>query len=171
VSVADSYVREDKDASNYGTLTDMDVISKKTGSKGKNARSLVQFDVSSIPAGSTITSATLTLCATAVPATIRTYEVYQVTAGWTETGVTWANQPSTAATATATATTPTVPGCMTWVVTANVQAWVAGTTANNGWLIKDQSENSTQQEKSQFRTRESGVAAERPLLDVSYTSP
>ena len=169
-SVADSYVQQDLAGTNFGAATLMDVQSAKSGPNPLNRRSFVEFDVSSIAAGSTVNSATLTLCATAVPATTRTYEVFQTTADWVEASITWADQPTVAGAATATATTPASPGCMTWTVTADVQAWVDGT-ANEGWRVNDDFEGSAQARLSQLRTLENSVTAERPNLDVTYISP
>jgi hypothetical protein len=140
----------------------------RTWATAKNERVFVQFDVSSIPAGSTIDSATLTLCATSVPGATRTYDVHRVSASWVETTLTWGNQPAVAATVTDSATTPASAGCMTWTVTADVQAWVDGT-ANDGWRVRDAIEDDSKN-ASQFRTREdTAVPSEQPKLDVTYT--
>ena len=168
-AAADTYVQEDLADSSFGSATLMDVQSLNDAGSKENRRSLVQFDVSSIPAGSTVSSASLTLCATVVPASTRNYRVHQVTAGWVETTVTWNNQPATGG-LTDTISTPATPGCMSWTVTADVQDWIDGT-ANNGWRIRDATEGGAGH-LTQFRTREeSVVTAERPKLDVTYTAP
>ena len=57
---------------------------------------------------------------------------------------------------------------MTWMVTADVQAWVDGT-ANNGWRVSDSVEEDLK-DVSKLRTREdTAVPAEAPKLDVTYT--
>lgn len=170
VSTADSYVDQENPDLNFGTADLMDVRSRTSGPNLKNKRSFVEFDVSSIPASSTVSSATLTLCATAVPGSTRTYEVHQVTASWGETSITWSAQPAVAGSATASATTPSSPACMTWDVAADVQAWVNGTATNYGWRVKDQTEDGANL-LSRFRTHESALVAERPTLDVTYTPP
>ncbi len=169
VSSADSYVRQDASGDNYGDAVLMDVGSMKDGGTSKNRRSFVKFDVSSIPASSTVSSANLTLCATVV-ASARTYEVHTVSADWGEITITWSNQPSVAASATDTATTPSSPACMTWDVADDVQAWVDGTD-NYGWRVVDDAESAPGDYLSQFRTRENSVTAERPTLEVTYTPP
>ncbi len=165
-SVADTHAQQNKGDTNYGTDTSMMV---RTFATAKNARAFVQFDVSSIPAGSTVSSATLTLCATSVPGSTRTYDLHRVTASWVETTLTWNNQPGVAATLTDSSTTPAAAGCMSWTVTTDVQTWVDGT-ANNGWRAGDSVEDASRNE-SKFRTRENGTASERPTLDVTYTTP
>ena len=170
VSTADSYVQQDASGTNYGDAVLMDVGSMKDGGTYKNRRSFAKFDVSSIPASSTVSSATLTLCATGVPIDTRTYEVHAASADWAEMTITWSNQPSVAASATDSTTTPSSPACMTWDVAADVQAWVDGTT-NYGWRVVDSAEGHPGDYLSQFRTRENSVVAERPTLEVTYTPP
>jgi cell division septation protein DedD len=160
--VADTYVKEDRPTDNFGIAVDMAV--KADVSKVK--RALVAFDVSSIPAGSTVNSATLTLCLTKVQSG-RVDEARLVTGGWVETTVTWNNQPTVSGIVTDTITVPAVLGCVSWDVAADVQAWVDGT-ANNGWRISDQAEG-TASGDVKYHTRESGTVAERPKLDVDYT--
>ena len=161
---ADTYVYESQPTTNNGIATTMAIKSENS----KLKRSLVAFDVSSIPADSTVTSATLTLCFTKVRPG-RILELRQVTQSWVETSVTWNTQPTVSAGVTDTLTEPAAIGCDTFTVTSDVQAWVDGT-ANNGWRISDQSEGSGSGD-SKFATRENTVAADRPKLDVVYSLP
>ena len=165
-SVADTDGEENDADKNFGTGVEMRVQSKAGGT---NHRSFGRFDVSSIPAGSTIDSATLTLCAADTQSSPRTYDVHRVTASWVETTLTWNNQPGVVAAATDSATTPISPVCMTWTVTADVQAWVDGT-ANNGWRVADSVEEGSDY-LAKFHTRENGESAQRPKLDVVYFAP
>ena len=167
-SVSDTYVSEAKATTNYGTASSIELKALTN----KAIRGLAQFDVSSIPGGATVTSATFKLCATAVPGSTRTQDVYLVTSSWVETSVTWGTQPTVAASATASATTPASAGCMTWTVTSDVQLWVDGT-ANNGFLVREQDETGTGGGiKTSFRSREdTAVPADVPTLDVTYTAP
>ena len=159
---ADSFVSTGSPTTNPGTSTALTVGSYFIN----NQRSFVQFDVSSIPASSTVQSATLTLCATSTPAVSRTYNVTRVTASWVETTVTWNNQPAVASSTTDTAASAS--GCPTWTVTDDVQTWVNGTTAN-GWRIRDSVEGSITDYNSDFRTREdTAEATEVPSLRVTY---
>ena len=164
-SVADTWADESKPNNNKGTDT---VMLARSWQSGKNGRSFVEFDVSSIPAGSTVNTATLTLCATKVPSSTRTIDLHRITASWVETTLTWNNQPTVAASVTDSATTPGSPACMTWDVAADVQAWVDGT-ANEGWRAKDSVESQGTKYITEFATRENGTPADRPILDVNYT--
>ncbi len=166
VSTGDSYITEDSKSTNYGSETAMYVKSRRGN---RDRRAFVQFDVSSIPAGTTVSAATLTLCATAVPGVTRTYEVHRISASWVESTINWNNQPAVEASATDTVTTPASAGCMNWNVVADVQVWVDGT-ANNGWRVMDQTESSQTEYQTTYRTREdTAVLSERPLLDVTYS--
>lgn len=163
---ADSYVNEASAGSNFGTATTLDVRSSSAGDR----RVFVQFSLTtcSIPANSLITAANLKLRMYAAPTASRTYEAHRVSASWTETGITWTNQPAVAASATSSVVTGTTSNVtLTWAVTADVQAYVDGT-ANNGWRIKDLTENSSTARTGQFRSAEYGTASQRPILEITY---
>ena len=164
-SVADAHVKEAQPDNSSKDISIMTVRSEI----GKGYRSFVRFDASTIPAGASVNSATLTLCA-AMVGPQRTYDVHRVAQSWDETSATWNNQPATAAAATASATTPLTPGCMTWDVTADVQAWVNGA-SDFGWRINDRSEGEQTQSSTDFRTREDTSApGQQPKLEVTYTA-
>jgi hypothetical protein len=166
---ADSYVSSGSTSSNFGTATSLNV--QASGVLGSDMRTFVQFSLApcSIPANALITAAALDLYLYAAPGADRTYDAHRVTASWTETGITWSNQPGTAASATASVSTGTTDNVtQTWDVMSDVQAFVDGT-ANNGWRIRDQNENpllGTQ--LGQFRSAEHGTASQRPTLEITY---
>ena len=132
-SVADSLVAEAAPTINYGTdATNFGVRSYSGG----DARSLLRFNLPSIPSGCSVTGATLRLYTTSGAAG-RTLEVGLVSSSWTETTVTWNNQPATSGSA---ATTASGTGWRELDVAAHVQTMYGG--SNNGWLLRDASENS-----------------------------
>src|SRR5688500_14425117 len=109
-------------------------LSNRKHSTGEH-RPLYQFDLSSIPAGSRVTGATLRLWVTdADPAAVG---VYRVTQSWSEYTLTWANSGGVAHDATALASfTPAATGRYYDIdVTALVNMWRSGT-ANNGLILK-----------------------------------
>ena len=162
----DTHADQKKPTTNYGTDTTMEVDPKTAAAN----RSFVLFDVSTIPAGSTVNTATLTLCATSGNSG-RTHDAFRVTASWTETGVTWNAMPSVAASATASIAAPSTAGCVTWSIASDVQLWVDGT-ANYGWRITDAGEPQQGSNGIIYRTSEEAVVTtERPKLDVNYTAP
>jgi hypothetical protein len=165
-SSADTYIRQDSGGNdNYGTATTMDV--RNRGSQAR--RALVQFNLSGIPAGSTINSATLELYASAAPGTSQTLNVHHITGTWNETAVTWVTSPTYNGTADATISGGTTTGWKTWDVLSVVQAWQAGTYTNYGFLVKCNSETSGTTYTYTFSTRENGT--NRPILRVNYTPP
>ncbi len=148
-AIADAYVAEQSPNVNNGAAVDLFVRSRS----GANNRTLVRFNLPTIPSGCTLASATLRLYNSA-PTTGRTIQAFQVNAPWSETGVTWANQPATTGTA-ATSVTTASAGWQTWTVTTLVQAMYAG--ANNGFLLRDASEGSSAARSQTYRAREAGV--------------
>ncbi len=175
LSVADSYVNQNAANTNYGTATTMEVRSTSGGTPDRNRRSFVQFDVSSIPAGATIQSATVRLYMETAPSGSRSYDINRVTASWIESGaggITWNNQPAVAGSPTDTIATGTAAGVwLEWDVTCDVQGYVSGTHSNYGWRVKDQTESSATDYRSVFRTREYTGTTYDPQLVVIYVVP
>jgi hypothetical protein len=169
-SSADSFVDEGNATTNNGTALTMKVDGNHAGVKAK--RSFVQFNLSAIPASSTIQSATLTLCFTTISsgAIGHIHELRTATSSWTETGITWNNQPTVSGTATATITVPSTTQCVTVTVTSDVQAWVNGS-ANDGWRLHDQAEATSGGSSSDYGTRENATASDQPGLSVTYSPP
>ena len=128
----DSWILQDSSGSNYGT----DSTLKVTAKSGANARALVRFTLPALPAGCTVTGATLRVY-NGSPKGGRTIQALRVNAAWTEGAVRWNNQPATTGTA-ATATTGSSAAWMQWNVLGIVQAQYAG--ANNGFLLRDATE-------------------------------
>lgn len=166
-SSADSYAAQDAATTNFGTDTEVHVTSR---SGSQNRRAFVRFNLSScsIPSNSLITLASLKLFLSSAPSANRTHDVHLVTGAWTETGLTWNNQPTVAGSATASFATGTTDNVrLTANVTSDVQAFVDGTT-NNGWRVKDQVESSATERRARYRAREIATASERPILEVTY---
>jgi hypothetical protein len=169
---ADSYVDQAtlQQGANFGTATTLQVESSQTiGLISTNKRSFVKFDLSScaIPSVASVQSATFSIFLSSAPNQSRTWNVSRVTAAWTETGITWSNQP--AATTSTTITTGTLANVTLQAdVATDVQSFVAGTLANNGWRLSDSAESSSTARNGQFRSREFGTAAQRPQLVITY---
>lgn len=102
---------------------------------------LVRFDLSSIPPGSEITSATLYLYYYHYhdnnPAG-RNLTCYRITGDWDEMTVTWDTQPGHHTEVTDSATVPGYYTWMDWDVTGDVQDFVDEVQMNYGWQIKDE---------------------------------
>jgi hypothetical protein len=171
-------VQFDDPNSNFGTYHLMLIFSQA----GHLERSLVKFDLSSIPPASTINVAYLMLYVNdydGAPAS-RTYVANRITKDWIETQATW-NIYKTGSnwaalggdyTSDGAASTPgAYPGTwVTWTVTDIVKAWIQGGQPNYGFLIKDAAEG-TGDTWIAFSTREATENEQRPVLKVDWTPP
>jgi len=125
----DSYVLPG-DIANYGSQQFVRVGSPSA------FQALVQFDLSTLPPGTTasnVTSATLVLFTRAV-ATAGTVSVSLANASWTESGVNGSNTPSAAPPVSYTASTSSAGAWIHVDVSSFVRSWLNGTT-NNGFII------------------------------------
>ena len=131
----DSYVNEAGGDNNYGLSHSLRVESDNSNTQ----RTFLKFDLSSIPTGSTINSATLYLYQyKAAGDSIRAYEIRKISNTWSESTITWNNQPGYFG-VTSTTNVNTNDGWKTWNVKSDVQSFVSGS-PNNGWVIKDGTE-------------------------------
>ena len=174
----DSYVNVGSPTANNNGLERMAV----TGYGSTNyQRGYVRFDLSGLPAGAPIVSAKLYLYAydqAGSRGSSGFYGLYPVTRSWTDSQVTWNN--ATTGTAWTTpggdfgasedATSPkqapaSVPCWYSFDVTARVQAWLAGSSTNYGWVLKCTDESRSNQDR--FYQSDTASAAFRPMLVIS----
>ena len=184
-AVSDTYVSlgGGNPSKNFGTDTTMFV---NTGSS-QNRRIYISFDLTrcspSIPATTTVSIAVLRTYVTVLPTVCRTQDIFRVTGSWTETGITWNNQPFGtssnnppsgqrtdsidvgAAPCQNSTTGAYVSG---WDVATDVQAFVSGTATNYGWMIRDDVESSSTTRTSTYTTKDANVLARAPQLVVVY---
>lgn len=170
-----------------------------TTAQGVTLRSVLAFNLNSIPAGSTITAATLTLRVSMTQSASLPFALHRLTKDWgegasssiagtgadAETGdATWIHTfynsqlwttPGGDFEATPSAT-QNVAGAFasyTWGSTtgmvADVQQWIDTPAANFGWIVIG-GESATRTAK-RFDSRENGTSANRPQLTVTYTLP
>lgn len=168
-SAADSTLKSGAPNSNFGDDTVMDLNDARDG--------IIRFDLSTIPAGATVTSATLTLQAVSVGSgsAIKNYGVHRVLVDWQESTVTWNSPGSTAdvhfAASPTSLTAVQGTGAYDWDVTSDVAAFVSGAAANYGWRIIWSSNTSGTNRQVSFGTKENGNPSNRPILTVIYTLP
>jgi hypothetical protein len=182
-AVIDAVVRQATATTNLGTATTMEVSSATNA----NRRTYVKFDLSgctpSIPASANVRNATLRLYATAVAAACRTLDMFRVTAAWTEAGITWNNQPfgttlnnPASGSRSDSVDVGSTAGCTNIAagyisgadVTTDVAAFVAGSATNNGWMIRDDTENSATARTATFSAKNLNTLNQAPQLVVTY---
>lgn len=157
VATVDSWTNQASTGTNNGNDATLNVQSRT----GQARRTFVTFTLPTIPSGCSVTSATLRLFAKTA-ATGRTIEVYRAAASWTESTITWANQPATTGTA---VTGVSGTGWRTWTVTAHVQSMYSGT--NTGFVVKDQAETGTQTRLQTYSSAED--SSNDPELIVNWS--
>jgi len=165
-------------------------------SQGNTRRTAISFDIASqVPAGSIITSATLTLTVDSANEPVSAVTLHRLLESWTEGAgvptnegqgmpaqagdVTWLHRsfpdqlwstPGGLFADAASASTPVgVVGQYTWSdpgMVADMQAWLDNPGSNFGWIIRgDESQVST---AKRFSSRSSPAEELRPLLRVTY---
>ena len=157
-ATADAWTDQASPSQNMGGDSALYVQSR---SGSQNRRALVRFAPPTVPAGCSLTAATLRIY-NDVPRSDRTIDAYRAAATWAENTVAWNNQPATTGTAVG-STTVSVVGWQEWTVTAHVQAQY---TTNDGFVLRDRTENQAGGREPKYLSRESGVNA--PQLVISW---
>lgn len=186
IPVADAELQSQAPAVNFGTGTTM--VTGGLGSNAGNAlrRALLRFEVAGqVPLGARVTSATLTFNLVREPLAPEDslFQLRKILRPWKETQVTW-NVPakdtppwdgsgcagtndvsavvsgSVAISSPGVYVIPTTPGMV-----ADVQGWLDNPFANDGWLLRSDTE--APFTARHIATRESGAAA--PVLTVEFT--
>jgi FtsP/CotA-like multicopper oxidase with cupredoxin domain len=167
--------------------------------KGLLRRSLVSFDLSAIPAGSTINSVTLRLYMSRTATDAQTVTLHQALASWGEgtsdakgqegEGVAsttndatwihrffpssfWSNAGGDFSAAASGSQSIGNNGHYEWTSTGmrdDVQAWVNSPATNFGWLLKG--EEGTNKTAKRFESRTTSNASQRPALIVNFSPP
>lgn len=175
----DAFIHSFNTTSNYGSESEIYVNKSNSGSPELyfyTSRGLIKFDLSSIPAGQTITSATLKLTAPDLDGIIGGFmDIHKVTQPWTEGNVTWetfdgltnwtssgGDFSSVQATSEAFTNGNTE---ITWNLTNSVTALYNDINNNNGWLIKYSDESSEDFMLYQYYSKE-GLTL--PDLEITY---
>lgn len=145
---ADAWVEQNSPTNNKG---DDSTLKVKSQGSNDNFRLLVRFSwPASLPEGCVIQEATLRLYAPS-HSEGRTLQALRLAESWSESAVTWQNQPVAAGDA---ALISSGPGYVEWPVGPQVQEMIdAG--AFHGFLIRDAAENGPGAEQ-QFNSREKG---------------
>jgi len=169
-SIADSCILQGYPGENVGSTIDMWAgYDDYLDPDGKIVRSLVRFDLSGLPPGAQINSATLRLYLTGswdYPNRYRTITTYRVGSGWAEMAVTWHNKPSCQEAYGSNSVKEDAWGWYDFNVTALVQAWVGGSQPNYGIMVRGPEHSGYDSSWRAFSTKE---GAYPPQLVINYT--
>ncbi len=172
--VADATVLQGYSGTNFGAVLDMWVgYDNCLSPTGKISRSLVRFDLSAIPAGTSISSARLYLYLTNscdIGERTHTATVYRITSSWSEGTVTWNSSPTFAEAYGSRSIPSRTWGWYNFDVTNLVRGWVNGSFSNYGMMVRGPESSDTSGARLGFVTRESSGTTYDPYLSITYTS-
>ena len=178
-SVADTQILENAPTTNYGATTPLGADGDEPTGTARDKSSLLKWSVSTIPAGSKISSASVTLNVT--NSSTQTYQAFGLKQPWVESAATWtlyaAGQPWQIAGAkgsldrdaqAAGTIGPSTIGKQTFTLSpALVQSWLDNPQSNNGIIIT----NTSNTDGFDFSSREATTSSLRPELNVTYSAP
>jgi hypothetical protein len=176
-SSTDTQITENSPAANYGGATTLKVDGDDPGGSGRDAYSLLKWDLSSVPAGSKVDSASVVVNVT--NSSTQTYQVYDLKRPWVESAATWLQYASGSAWEVAGAkgslergsqvgslSAPTT-GKQTFTLSpALVQRWLDNPGSNQGIVIA----NAINSDGVDFSSRQNADASLRPTLSMNYTA-
>jgi hypothetical protein len=160
---ADTFVSSSTAKTNYGSAIALVV--------GQGTTSYVQFNVAGIPAGATISKATLRLYVDAV-AKAGKFDVYQLNSSWAENTLTYNTPPpplglSVTSGPGVSITAASLNQFLLIDITALARGWVNGTIPNNGVALALTTGSSG---SFSFDSKESLLTGNGPELEIAFTS-
>ena len=186
--IDDTYGKISAPTSNFGGATNW-WVGERNDQANSTQRGLLKFDLSGIPSGSTVNSATLTLrLIFDASSNTRTYRVFRVLRAWVEAEATWniystGNNWGTAMCANTSTdreatnigsvsftSTESIPSTKDFTLTASdiEEMLDGGIFTNNGFLIKADTESD---DSYRFDSSDNGTEAQNPKLVIDYTAP
>ncbi|MCS7039609.1 MAG: DNRLRE domain-containing protein, partial [Caldilineales bacterium] len=174
----DAYIKQDKPDERRGGDSELRVKSEN----GKLNRALLRFDLSGIPAGSTITSATLSLWVKEVRDGNISIRAHKLTNSWNEAQVTWKARDKAANLLwttqggdyqaaildSQTLIKGTKNAWASWNLTTAVNDWYTNPATNYGVILE--APVSTPKGEAKFKSSDDGTASQRPKLEVCFSA-
>lgn len=180
----DVWLEQAAATTNRGTVTPLNVDSRRTDSDpNTGAWAILKWDLTAIPAGASVESATLSLDVSNI-STAGPYDLYASLRPWNETQATWNNYATGQAWQTAggtgaldrgTVVLGSIPSATATGVKdialnaaglAQLEAWIGDPASNNGFFIY----NPNNLDGIQVVSREHATATRHPKLTVSYST-
>lgn len=175
----DAYIEDIRNTQNWSDHTDIPAISTTNGGRPANARGLIEFDLSTIPADAIIHSAKLSLYSHESPKngthTTRSGSneaiLRRVTSPWDENTVTWASQPSTTSVneVTLPATQYDIQHFPDIDVTDLIRDMINNPQNSHGFMMKLKTEEYYR--KMIFASSDHPDASLHPKLEIAYSEP
>jgi len=182
----DTYIYGGSKNANFGTAIEMGV-GEDNNTNNRVARSLLKFDLSTIPANATINSAVLSLWTSSnLSSNTRTIRVYRLNRAFNETQATWSIAATGISWQTAGASgvndrestsigsvmilnneAPNIEKPIV-LTPAKIQEMVNGTFPNRGFIVVADTE---LDDRFNYKTSDSATANQRPKLVIQYTIP
>src|SRR5829696_904869 len=178
-STVDAYILENTPNKNHGTATSLGVDGDEPAGTGKDKSALLKWNLSTIPAGSKISSASVRLNVT--NNSTETYQAYELKRPWVESATTWrlyaagnswqiagARGSLDRGTTVAGNVSPSTTGKQTFTLSPDVvQSWVDNPASNNGIIIANESNT----DGFDFSSREATLTSNSPQITVTYGAP
>jgi hypothetical protein len=170
-AIADATVLQGYPTVNLGHTTDMWAgYDEYLEPDGKIARSLVRFNMTSLPPNVKITKAMLRVYLVSCwdyPGTSRRIRTYRITSTWSENNVTWNNKPGYESAYGSRSIVCPAWGWYEFDVTDLVRAWYDGTYTNHGIMLRGPEVSGLNASWRGFSTREGPY---RPQLVIKYAT-
>ncbi|MFU8847575.1 MAG: S8 family serine peptidase [Opitutales bacterium] len=173
--VADTYIFDQSTGTNYGTEPQISLNNRTGGAPASRAvlRGLLRFDLSAIPPGVAIESATLDFVQNNNVSGL--VNIVEATASWGETTATWSNSNAIFGTTSyGTASSGTAAGASLPAIALNlaglskIQDWVNTPSNNYGFGIITDNNGEGEANWLALRSREHPTSAHHPRLTVTY---
>jgi hypothetical protein len=164
----DANIQSGSPGTNYGS--DATMAAERSG--GATIRSLIQFDLSSIPSDAIVVSAKLSFYAGSLTGSNDTY-LRRITAGWAENTCTWTNMSANSDAATQISVpSTTVTTSYTVDVKSHVQGMINVPATNYGWMFMLQNEAVAGPVTCSWLSSDNVTAPTTfPKLEVTYEKP
>jgi len=160
----DTYVASSNPTTNYGGATTIQTYWDETDPTRR--RGLIEFDLSSIPAGAVISSAILELMVSVNGFSPIVY-LYRAITNWIENTVTWNTQPGISDLLIS--SIPPGPGNWhSFDITIAVQNWFTGIWSNQGMMLK-LAETGALVVYAHYYSSDFATSTSRPKLTINYT--